>query len=580
MYALGVNLSHDRSACLLSDTGDIVAIAEERLDRVKHSCPQDRLNRWFTVVPRNSVQYCLHARGIDFEDLDAVVFCNAAMIGGNAIRNLSVADCAVQMPWSPHSHLATVNHHLAHALSAFWPSGFEEAAVLVADKGGSVWDHWQRPDGEPVPLLERASIYRGAPDGIELVAKIHDRPGDLLWNCNSVGALYEMATLHIGYTPFDAGKTMGLAPYGTTVHAGELKRHFELTADGYQISPTVQSVGPHLFPHFYGARFGPTNPLPDAPCAHYANVARAAQEAVEELMVHLARRAYEEVGSRRLCIAGGMGLNCVANSRIREAVPFEEIFVQPASTDDGTAIGAALYGLRLLGAEPPRIDRWQTTLGRSYVGGEIHEAIASSADLSRDYAEVPRATAHDVARVLVDSGVVGLFRGGSEFGPRALGHRSLIADPRPPRMRAFLNGQVKHREQYRPYGASVLAERAADYFAIGRDERYMLFVCQVRPERRSEVASVVHVDGTCRIQTVREDDDPAYHALISAFAELTDLPLILNTSFNGKGEPIVESPADAIDAALRMDLDALYLDGRLFVRRRPVTRFRQWEAGL
>lgn len=579
MYVLGVNLSHDRSACLLSDTGDVVAIAEERLDRQKHSCPQDRLNRLFAVVPQKSVRYCLQARDLDFEDLDAVVFCNAAIVGGNVIRNLSVADCAVQMPWSPHSHLATMNHHEAHALSAFAPSGFDEAAVLVVDKGGSVWDWWQNGQGVDVPIIERVSLYRASRDGLDLLTKIHDRQGDLLWNCNSVGALYELATLQIGCTPFDAGKTMGLAPYGTTIYADEFKRQLELTAGGFQISPTVQSVGQHLFPQFFTAKYGSVNSHPDEPSQHYANIARAAQEAVEEIMVHLAREAYAKTGLPRLCIAGGLGLNCVANTRIEESTPFKEIFVQPAATDDGTAIGAAFHGLSLMGAAFPRKGCWHAALGREYTRAEIDTAIWDHPALAQNYVEIPRAEMRDIVRVMTNGGVVGWFEGGSEFGPRALGHRSLLADPRPPQMREFLNGQVKHREQYRPYGASVLAERANEYFDLRSEQPYMLFVSRVRPERQSEALSIVHVDGTCRVQTVVRGHDPIYHDLISEFAAQTGLPFVLNTSFNGKGEPIVESPADAIASAVNMNLDALYLNGRFFVRRQSTTRFRQWESG-
>jgi carbamoyltransferase len=579
MYVLGVNLSHDRSACLLSDTGDIVAIAEERLDRQKHSCPLDRLNRLFAVVPQQSVRYCLQARDIGFDDLDAVVFCNAAIIGGNVIRNLSVADCATQMPWSPHSHLSTINHHEAHALSAFGPSGFDEAVVLVVDKGGSVWDWWRNAQGIDVPLIERVSVYRASRDGLELLTKIHDRRGDMLWNCNSVGALYELATLQIGCTPFDAGKTMGLAPYGRTVYADAFKRQLELTAGGFQISPTVQSVGQHLFPKFFASHYGPVNPKPDQPSQHYADLARAAQEAVEEIMVHLAREAHARTGLPNLCIAGGLGLNCVANSRIEESTPFKQIFVQPAATDDGTAIGAAFRGLSLMGERFPRTGPWHAAIGRSYSATEIDTAVQRHPLLAQDYAEVPGAELRDVARILTDGGVVGWFEGGSEFGPRALGHRSLLADPRPAQMRAFLNGEVKHREQYRPYGASVLAERADEYFELRAEQPYMLFVSRVHPERQSEAPSVVHVDGTCRVQTVRRERDPVYHDLISEFAAQTGLPFVLNTSFNGKSEPIVETPADAIASAVSMKLDALYLNGRLFVRRQATTRFRQWESG-
>jgi len=319
------------------------------------------------------------------------------------------------------------------------------------------------------------------------------------------------------------------------------------------------------------------NLRPDEPPQYYADLARAAQEAVEEIMVHLAREAYAKTGLPRLCIAGGLGLNCVANARIEKSTPFEQIFVQPAATDDGTAIGAAFRGLSIRGGEFPRNGLWHTALGRTYSSVEVESAVRALPTLEQNYAEILDATLYDVVRVLTNAGVVGWFEGGSEFGPRALGHRSLLADPRPAEMRAFLNGQVKNREQYRPYGASVLVDRANDYFELRSEQPYMLFVCGVRPRCQAEAPSVVHVDNTCRVQTVARDRDPLYYDLISAFAEQTGLPFVLNTSFNGKGEPIVESPADAITTAVNMKLDALYLNGRLFVRRQSNTRFKKWE---
>lgn len=568
MYVLGVNLSHDRSACLMADDGRIVAVGEERLDRVKHSCPQDALGRWFALVPERAIDYCLQAFGLGREDLDAVVFNNAAVIGGTVLRNLTVADCALQGSWAPGTRMATMNHHLAHALSAFGPSGFAEAAVLVIDKGGSVVDHWTDPDGHRVPLLERASIYRAGPDGLELVLRVQDRPGPLFWNCNSLGALYELATLHAGYTPFDAGKTMGLAPHGSTRLAEALRRHVVLDDAGYQISPAAQSVGLNLVPRAQQRMLGPVNLDPERPSQQTAAVARAAQEVVNETVCHLARLALQRTGARNLCIAGGVGLNCVANSFLRARLDLDGVFVQPAATDDGTAIGAALYGLERFGGVRPRLAPWSANLGRRYDADACSAAVRADPEFQARFAAVPEAPPETVAQLIADGLVVGWFEGGSEFGPRALGHRSLLADPRRHRMRAYLNGTVKRREHYRPYGASVLAERVGDYFEPAAEEPFMLFVARVRGDRQASIPSAVHLDGTCRIQTVRRDREPVYHALISAFARLTGVPLVLNTSFNGKGEPIVETPADAVASAARMGLDALALEGRLYLDRR------------
>jgi len=571
MYSLGINLSHDRASCLIGEDNRIIAIAEERLDRIKHSCPNDILGRWFTMVPAQSVRYCLDAFNITLQELDVVVFCNAAVVGGTIIRNLIVADCVPQLPWSMSSRMFTMNHHLAHAYSTFYLSGFDEAAVVVVDKGGSVIDYNKKQDGSAVPLLERASIYHGVNGQLEPVLKIEDRPGELFWNCNSVGALYELITLNLGYTPFDAGKTMGLAPYGSLDYVPEIRRHYELTSDGYQISPTIQTVGAQLFPTFFARHFGPPNSDPQNPPSMQTAIARAGQVAVEDIMVHLAQLAMDKTGSRKLCIAGGVGLNCVANSRIRQQLNPEAMFIQPAASDDGTAIGAAIYGWELLTGTPFRFEQRSASLGRSYSDDEIAAAVYAVPMFAERYVAQSHADLSMFARLIADGYVVGWFEGGSEFGPRALGHRSILADPRRISMRSHLNNEVKHREPYRPYGASVLLSKASKYFDLKSEEPFMLFACEVLPQWRSELPSINHVDNTCRIQTVRQDVQPGYYELLECFESLTGLPIVLNTSFNGKGEPIVETPRDAIDATLGMNLDALYLEGHVFVKRGILT---------
>ncbi len=569
MYSLGINLSHDRSACLMGPGGRVVAIAEERLDKLKHSCVPDSWGRWFVTVPVQSVNYCLNSFGIGFEDLDAVVFCNAVVVDGPTLRNLTVADCVWQLPWCPRAKVAVMNHHLAHAYSAFFPSGFEESAVLVIDKGGSVITHHRNGSVPPVPLLERASVYRATPSGLTLLKKVIDRATAFYVNCNSLGAIYELATTFIGYSAFDAGKTMGLAPYGTPRHAEHMKSFVQLTPDGYNAEWLIQSVVEALIPNFAESQFGPRGNSPSEPTQNDRDVARAAQEVVEEVVCHLANLATERAESKRLCFAGGIALNSVANTRVRRQCRLEDMYVQPASADDGTALGAAVYGWRdVLGLtleRPPAT----TALGRHYSAQEVYGTIYAHPRHGVDFVAQRDVALGRVASLVAEGRIVGWFDGGSEFGPRALGHRSILADPRRRDMKDLLNARVKHREGFRPYAASVLLERAPDWFEINFDSPYMLFVVNVRPEARSSIPAVTHVDGTCRVQTVRRDREANYYDLIAAFHEATGVPLILNTSFNVNRQPIVESPLDALDCFLNTRIDHLYLQGYLLSKLQP-----------
>lgn len=570
MYSLGVNLSHDRSACLIGDDGQIIAIAEERLDRIKHSSKPDLLDRWHALLPTRSIEYCLQTAGIGYQDLDVVVLCNAIMVIGNELRNLTVADCALQAPWAPHTRLHVINHHLAHAYSAFQPSGFDEATVVVADNSGGVVGYHHACDGRRFPLLERASIYHAHEGRISLVEKISDRSvrndeeAGLYLNCNSLGSLYEQATVHIGYTPHQVGKIMGLAPFGSLEYVEEMSRHIELTDYGFEISPALQLVTEQLFPNFYRRRFGAPGGQPEDPTANDAAVARAAQEVLEQVMTHLCRLAVERTGCRKLCMAGGIALNSVANTKIRRALGLDEMFVQPASADDGTALGAAVYGWCEILGHPYSKDTWSVSKGRHYSRDEVLKAIEQAP--SERFSTHLDADLSEVAQQIAEGRIVGWFHGGSEFGPRALGNRSILADARRTDMKDILNDRVKHREGYRPYAASVLAESAAECFDIEFESPYMLFVVEVLSDWRSKIPSVTHVDGTCRVQMVRREEAPSYHDLIRRFHHMTDVPMVLNTSFNVAGEPIVESPEDAIACFLGTEIDSLFLQGHLLVK--------------
>lgn len=561
MYSLGVNLSHDRSACLLGPDGRLVAIAEERLDRVKHSCPQDAWGRWFTSVPVRSVRYCLDAAGITLDDLDAVVFTNAVVLDGATVRNLTVADCQAQLDWPMRARWEVLDHHRAHGYSAFFPSPFDDAAVVVVDKGGSVVAEPADRRLGRFPILERATVYRGSREkGLELVTAVCDRSTAPFLNCNSLGGLYEAATLAIGYSPFDAGKTMGLAPYGDRRHVDRMARLVEHTDDGWWIDWLAQSVGRQMAPHLWSSWFGPSGESPDAPSENDRAIARAAQEVVERAMCHLTRVARDRTGLPAVCLAGGVALNSVANSRLRVESGFHDVWVQPASSDDGTALGAALHGWHCVTGQWPEVEAG-TRLGRTYSTREVRTAVAfaqASGALAR-----PEAPLCEVARRIADGRIVGWFTGRSEFGPRALGARSILADPRSVDTKDVLNQRVKHRESFRPYGASVLAERCAEWFDCTFDTPYMLFVVPVRRQGRGQVPAVTHVDGSCRIQTLTPERDGLFYTLVSEFARMTGVPMVVNTSFNVNAEPIVETPADAVRTFLTAGLDDLYLEGTL-----------------
>lgn len=547
----------------------MVAIAEERLDRVKHSCPQDAWRRWFTSVPVRSVQYCLDTVGITLDEVDAIVFTNAVVLDGTVVRNLTVSDCQWQLPWPIQARWEVLDHHRAHAYSAFFPSPFEDAAVVVVDKGGSVVT--EHVDGRlgRFPVLERASVYRASREkGLDLVTAVADRPTAPYLNCNSLGALYEAATLAIGYTPFDAGKTMGLAPYGDRRHLERMSRLVEFTDDGWWIDWMAQSVGRQIAPELWASWFGPSGSSPAEPSENDCAIARAAQEVVERAMCHMSKVARERTGLPNLCLAGGVALNSVANSRVRAESGFQDVWVQPASSDDGTAIGAALYGWYSVVGQWPDVERG-TRLGRVYSSREIEAAVLTA--MACGATARPETPMCEVARRVADGRIVGWFTGRSEFGPRSLGARSIIADPRSREMKEALNRRVKHREAYRPYGASVLLERCTEWFDCSFDSPYMLFVVPVRRHARPQVPAVTHVDGTCRIQTLTPERDGLFYTLVMEFARITGVPMVLNTSFNLAGEPIVETPADAVRTFLATGMDDLYLDGTL-LSKTPSTR--------
>ncbi len=562
---------HDSAACLLRD-GEIVAAAqEERFTRIKGDA----------AFPARAAAYCLAEAGVAVADLAAVAFYDKPLLKfdrlletylavaprgfrsflkagplwvkeklftDRALRHALGTLAGAGVPYD--GELLYAEHHESHAASAFYPSPFDEAAVLTVDGVGE----WAT-----------AAIGVGRSAELELLAELHFP--------DSLGLLYSAFTSYLGFR-VNSGeyKVMGLAPYGEPRYADLiLSRLMRLRDDGsfaldrryfgYVSGLTMTSGAFHAL--FGGPPRAPEGPLEQ----RHFDLARSVQHACEEVVLRMARTAHRLTGLDRLCMAGGVALNAVANGRVLREGPFRDVWIQPAAGDAGGALGAAaLAWHRALGgarrvaraADGAPTDAMRgARLGPAFDDAAI-EAALHAAGVA--HARVPaEALAARVADRLADGAVVGWFQGRMEFGPRALGARSILADPRRPEMQSRLNRAIKFRESFRPFAPSVRAERAAEWFAVDRDAPYMLVVAPVRDAHRGAVPAVTHVDGSARVQTVRADVDPAFHALLTAFEARTGCPVLVNTSFNVRGEPIVCTPADAIRCFRDTRMDVLVL---------------------
>jgi carbamoyltransferase len=543
---------HDSSACLVRDGVVVSAAQEERFDRQKGSA----------AFPARAIDACLQAGGITMLDVDHVVFYEKPFLKFERV----LIDHARAFPSSfPHflrsmpawlgerlvlplklkADLAFggstlfVKHHLAHAASAFLASPCEEAAVLTVDGVG-----------------EWASTTWGVGRGNRLEIQ-----GEVRYP-HSLGLVYTALTTYLGFEANRGeGKVMALGDYGQPAYLDELRKIVTLCKDGsYRLEPGwfTFSNARSMFSRRFVKRFGPPRlPGTRLEARHY-DLAASLQALLEEALLGLARHVAARTGLKNLCLAGGVGLNCVANSRVLTEAPFERLWVQPAAGDSGTALGAALYAWCGLLGQPRRFVMRDAYLGPAYALTRIQRAVAA-ARLQGRRMEQPALLEH-VARRLAQGRIVGWFEGRMEFGPRALGHRSVLADPRQPGMKDLLNSQVKHREGFRPYGASVLREELGQWFQPDMDSPYMLFALKARPEKVPLVPAAVHVDGTCRLQTVTRAEHGRFHGLIEEFHRITGVPMLINTSFNDDNEPIVCTPEDALACFRRTGLDTLVLE--------------------
>jgi carbamoyltransferase len=544
MRVLGLGGSHhDFCACLVEDGVVVAAVEEERLTRIKLA---------FGLGPR--LARCLAAdavlaeAGRTADEVDLIVANDFI----NRVYSLRFQD---RVHW--------IGHHLSHAASSFYTSPFESAAVLVMDGRGSTVTG---PDGL---RGETITGYDAGPAGLRMLRRqlgrvtLTDTRSEDPYE-DSVGWMYEAVSKSIGFVSSrtgmgEPGKAMGLAPYGSPRYVDAVSGTFCLV-DGEFRQSTGQQMALRDLIAGELARAG-ASAGDSAGDEVRADFAYAVQACTERIVIELARWLHKETGERRLCLAGGVALNSVANFKLLEQTPFEELYVVPAAGDSGTGLGAALFGYHEISGCPRVVTDapFSPYLGPVYGRDRIDGAIADHAGQLR--AEHPADLYGHVAAELAAGAVVGWFQGRSEIGPRALGNRSILADPRSAAMKDLINAKVKHREPFRPFAPVVLEDRQAEFFTSSVPNYYMLLVPGVRPDKRVVIPAVTHVDGSARLQTIAPRLNQPLCDLLTAFDRLTGVPVLLNTSFNDNNEPIVETPEDAIRCFLGTQLDLLVLGG-------------------
>ncbi|RJQ32470.1 hypothetical protein C4572_01025 [Candidatus Parcubacteria bacterium] len=586
---LGLKIKGHNTGASLIYGDKIMAISEERLDRIKNSP---------NVFPSLSIEYCLKGANLSAEDIDLVVIDQIDRKNVYDMENIFTAFYGDKFK---NSKIKIINHHLAHAASAFFASPFDEAAIMVIDGSGEKISTHLGTD-----VMETDTYYRGIGNEIcEIQKTAHKRDGSNFPLTFGVGKLYSFLTeTYIDLGRYNEGKMMGLASYGK----GLLKEKFPLdlwykeTSGGHflcnakilypkistlnKINKIITNPGKILvsgrvylkgkinklkrgtfFSQFKqktenGKIFLPINlqkpprskeyKLPDD---YYTEMAWIGQKVLEEIFIKASRRLNFITGSENLCLAGGVALNGVSNNKILEDGKFKKLFIQPASSDTGIPLGCALWGYHCFYKKEGRpFAMGHAHLGKKYADKEIFELIKKTAGINFYRSED---IAKETARLIDGGNVVGWFFNSSEYGPRALGARSILGDPRNPRMKDILNAKVKHREWWRPFAASVLEDKASDYFEIKHESPFMLFVPKIKKDKLPLIPSLVHVDETCRIQTVSAEHNGLYYNLINEFYNLTGVPLLINTSFNDAGEPIIETPNDAMRCFLGTEMDYL-----------------------
>ncbi|RMG89840.1 MAG: hypothetical protein D6712_01040 [Chloroflexi bacterium] len=595
-YILGIScFYHDAAAALLHD-GELVAAAmEERFSRKKHD----------NDFPLQAIGFCLRQAGITAQDVDYVVFYEKPLEKFERIllttlntfpRSLDVwtegmLNWLKQKLWVksiiqtrlsiPSQKILFCDHHMSHAASAFFASPFREAAVLTVDGVGE----WT------TTTLGRASSYWEGEEGENRIDLTHEQRFP-----HSLGLLYSAFTAWLGFRVNNGEyKVMGMAPYGEPRYVDRIKKVIHLNpADGsFALNMDYFSFH-HSTEHSYNQRFidlfGPprnpnaefftmnTNPERAAEREamernqYYADIAASIQYVTEEALLAIVRHLHEETGLKHLVMAGGVALNTKANYRLLNETGFEEIYIQPAAGDDGGALGAALWAWHMVLGKPRKWVMPHAYWGAEYTSDQIRRFLDNLGVKYEDYTERDDEMLDVLAEEMTKRNVIGFFQGRFEWGPRALGNRSILADPRSAEMKEVVNTKIKFREPFRPFAPVVLRDRAAEYFDYPDVEkheapRYMLMVAPIKEDKQDKIAAVCH-EGTGRLQSIDRETNPRYYGIVERFGQLTGVPIVLNTSFNLRGEPIVNTPRDAFNTFKNSDIDLLALGS--FLVRKPL----------
>jgi carbamoyltransferase len=558
MYILGIGgYYHDASACLIKDGAIVAAAEEERFNRIKHS----------KGLPYQAIDFCLEKAKISLDQIDEIgfywnpwlwlrsrllyrakMFFRAPFSSIADIINVGYTGflplLELQKLKSPRTKLRLINHHLAHSASAFFVSPFERAGVLSMDFFG-----------------EETTTYSAIGSGNNL-----NRIKEIKYP-HSLGALYASITQYLGFE-VDEGeyKVMGLASYGEPKYYADLKDIVKIMPKGafklnlsyfnYHLTGSSQS---RFVSDKFIRKFGPGRQPGERLTQAHMDIACSLQKTLEAVVLHIVEHAYSQHQEENLCLAGGVGLNCVLNSVLLAKSSFKSIFVQPAAGDGGCAMGCCYYIYNQIKGNPRVSSLKDVYFGPEYSNDEIKNELDNNKLDYKYYENIEEIT----AGLLAEDKIVGWFQGRMEWGPRALGNRSILANPSNPKMKDMVNTIVKRREEFRPFAPSVLAEDASACFDISEDSPFMLFIQNVKNEVRDKIPAVTHIDGTARVQTVAREINPRFWSLISEFKKRTGIPLVLNTSFNLRGEPIVCSPRDAIRTFYSSGLDCLVLGNHL-----------------
>jgi carbamoyltransferase len=577
MNILGINAYHgNASAAIVCEGRLVAAVEEERFNRVKYAAG----------FPAQAIRYCLKEAGLELKDIDHVAVPRNpyARLGRKLFYALRMPSFARERakvlvkftgipealaqafdtdPRKIAARFHRVEHHQAHLASAFFVSPFERAALLSADGlGDFASTMWGTGEGRRMKI-----------DGV--IAFPH-----------SLGLFYSAVTQYLGFLKFgDEYKVMGLAAYGQAEQLEAFRDIVRANGDGFKLgldyfthhrsgpemswadadkTPTMGKMFSEAMDRRLGPRRNPEEPLEQ----RHRNLASALQARLEEVYLGMLKKLAERTGLQAVCLAGGVAFNCVANGKIFDATGFEQVYVHPAAGDGGLAVGAAFFVWHQILGKPRSFVMDHAYWGPGYTRDEIWRAIEASGlrqngwqvdELAEDNL-MPR-----TARIVADGKILGWFQGRAEWGPRALGNRSIVADPRRPEMKEILNQRIKHREIFRPFAPSILAESTGEWFEKSHPSPFMTLAYSVRPEKREKIPAPTHVDGTGRLQTVTREANPRYWSLIKAFDQLTGVPVVLNTSFNDN-EPIVCRPEEALDCFQRTQMDALVLGDFLITR--------------